>query len=290
MPAPTTSAMPPSVLTPGRRGSAPSPAARAPSVAGLDQQRRRRSGPAGEACGRRSRAPPSAASAESGGAGEQVRAGLCSIGRSQDDSSAGGGLAHPGEVRLAAVGDRQHEQLRHVCTDAASRVCALSASTTVAHGLDHELLLARFRDRALPPVDGRHRRTEHAHARRQALVHQQAPERLSVGISGKRRQDDDGSGRHAGPSRVDSIVIDFPCTNAGDLGYNSCSMPATRATSPPAHCRARRAEGAADAGVSLLALVLARSASSCIDGLAGERGTLALVRARRQIRAAGGAG
>ena len=67
--------------------------------------------------------------------------------------------------------------------------------------------------------------------------------------------------------------------NAGDLGYNSCAMPATRMRVTPGQLDARRGRHAWRGlllALSFLAGVL------IFDGLAGDRGTLALIRTRQQ--------
>jgi cell division protein FtsB len=68
----------------------------------------------------------------------------------------------------------------------------------------------------------------------------------------------------------------FPMYNVRDLGYNSCTMPATRVPVNPGKPEARRGRRGILLALSFLVGFLV------FDGLAGERGSLALVRARQQ--------
>jgi cell division protein FtsB len=74
----------------------------------------------------------------------------------------------------------------------------------------------------------------------------------------------------------------FPLYKPGDLGYNSCTMPATRARSTAGPIDVRRGRR----GHRGLLLVLSFFVGFLVfDGLAGERGTLALIRTREQYAA-----
>jgi cell division protein FtsB len=73
--------------------------------------------------------------------------------------------------------------------------------------------------------------------------------------------------------------MNFPLHNAGDLGYNSCTMPATRSRAhprPPDAPRGRLGRRGLLLALSFLVGFLV------FDGLAGDRGTLALIRTRQQ--------
>ena len=65
----------------------------------------------------------------------------------------------------------------------------------------------------------------------------------------------------------------------GDLGYNSCAMPATRVRIPAGQLDARRGRGRRRSLLLALSFVVG---FVVLDGLAGDRGTLALIRARQR--------
>jgi len=65
----------------------------------------------------------------------------------------------------------------------------------------------------------------------------------------------------------------------GDLGYNSCAMSATRVRIPAGQLDARRGPGRRRGLLLALSFLVG---FLVFDGLAGDRGTLALIRARQR--------
>jgi cell division protein FtsB len=65
----------------------------------------------------------------------------------------------------------------------------------------------------------------------------------------------------------------------GQLGYNSCTMPATRARETGIRSDVRRGRRSYRGLLLAISLLIA---FLVFDGLAGERGTLALIRTRQQ--------
>ena len=71
----------------------------------------------------------------------------------------------------------------------------------------------------------------------------------------------------------------IPVYKASDLGYNSCTMPATRVRVTAGQLEARRGRRGRRGLLLALSFVVG---FLVFDGLAGEHGTLALIRARQQ--------
>jgi len=73
--------------------------------------------------------------------------------------------------------------------------------------------------------------------------------------------------------------VNFPLYKAGDLGYNSCAMPATRVRVPAGQLDPSRGRGRRRGLLLALSFLVG---FFVFDGLAGDRGTLALIRTRQR--------
>jgi len=136
----------------------------------------------------------------------------------------------------------------------------------LAGRFDHKLALGFTLDGALPAVRRRHRST-HVHARGQPLVHERAGELIRTPVIGHRGQDDDDI------SHKDLVL----CS-----GLLYCLSRVRKAASKPTPRRAPRTPRAPRGRRIVRWLLLFVASLIVVDGLVGERGLLAMLRARKE--------
>ena len=183
------------------------------------------------------------------------------------------GAADPAAVGLARFRRQHHEFGQLVGMQCAKP--RLEVLQPCPRRLDDERPLRLALDGILPTIRRRNRRL-HVDARRQAFVHERSRQRVGALVVGHRRQNNDEVGH----------LLRFPACICNKLVYCFPRVPkvdrSPRKRQTPKAKRPVRSRRM----VSILLLVVA--GAIIVDGLVGEKGLLAMLRARHQYDAAVG--